>query len=59
MAKNKDFVDSRAKEKQRQLDSLKRKAKSAKKALKQSKRETQQTLESTTLGWTTLDGKEL
>ena len=56
---NKDFVDHRVQEKQRQIADLKRKAKSAKKALKQSKRNTQQTLESTTLGWTTLDGKEL
>ena len=55
----KDFTDSRAKEKQRQLDSLKRKAKSAKKALKQSKRETQQALDKSALGWTTRDGKEL
>ena len=57
---NKDFVDHRVQEKQRQIADLKRKAKSAKKALKQSKRETQQALtKSTTLGWTTRDGKDI
>ena len=59
MAKNKDFRDSRVKEKQRQLDGLKRKAKESKQALKQSKRATQKALHQSALGWTTLDGKEL
>ena len=59
MAKNKDFTDNRVTEKQRQLDKRNEQAKQAKKALQESKRETQASLDSHQLGWVTADEKEI